>query len=110
MGSSRSKTLPLKCTAMKVQKSGESSVASVTPPPENESANPAMNKFDHLKDIVDGLPDVRQKKISNLKKAIADGNYRVDGDALAQRIVNDAARDAAHRGKVGLERWPPAEE
>jgi len=34
-------------------------------------------------------PDVREDRIAELKKRIADGNYKVDANAVADRMVDD---------------------
>lgn len=63
-------------------------------------------KVGALKQMIDSMPDVRQKKIQNIKRAIKDGKYKVEKEKLAKKVVKEAATDAIHRGKVGLERWP----
>ena len=63
-------------------------------------------KVGALKHMIDSMPDIRQKKVQTIKKAIKEGRYKVEKDKLAKKVVDEAATDAAHRGKVGLERWP----
>ncbi len=41
------------------------------------------------KAIATQTPDVREDKIAELKKRIAEGKYHVDSDAVADRLVDD---------------------
>lgn len=63
-------------------------------------------KVGALKQMIDSMPDIRQKKIQTIKKAIKAGTYKVEKDKLAKKVMKEAATDAIHRGKVGLGRWP----
>lgn len=40
-------------------------------------------------DLVHEAPDIRKEKVEALKKAIASGNYQVDAEAVADRILQD---------------------
>jgi hypothetical protein len=71
---------------------------SKTPVPEKELKS--------LKRMVETVGEVRRNKVSHLKKALADGNYHVETRKIAERVVKEAANDALHRGKCGLDRWP----
>jgi len=42
--------------------------------------------------IAASTPDVREDKVAELKKRIADGNYRVDADKVADRMVDEHMR------------------
>jgi negative regulator of flagellin synthesis FlgM len=39
--------------------------------------------------VATSAPDVREDKIAELKRRIADGNYKVDAGAVADRMVNE---------------------
>lgn len=54
----------------------------------NEAYNTAK-KLDQLKD----MPDVREEKVSALKREIDNGTYNVTGKAVAEKIVNNAIND-----------------
>jgi negative regulator of flagellin synthesis FlgM len=41
------------------------------------------------KAVADGAPDTREAKIAELKKRIAEGSYKVDAKAVADRMVDD---------------------
>jgi flagellar biosynthesis anti-sigma factor FlgM len=64
-------------------------------------------KLGMLKQMLETVPDIRQKKVRLLKQAIEGGRYQIDKAKLAKILVDQAAHDAVHRGKVGLRRWPP---
>ncbi len=48
-------------------------------------------------DLVSQTPDVRADRVAGLKKSIADGTYKVDGGALAERLLEEHLN--AHFGK-----------
>lgn len=58
-----------------------------------ESANANISakgkEFARAKAIATDTPDVREEKIAELKKRIAAGRYKVDSDAVADRMVDD---------------------
>ena len=41
------------------------------------------------KSLAEQAPDVRDAKIEELKRRIASGNYNVDADAIADRLMNE---------------------
>ena len=43
----------------------------------------------HASAIASAAPDVREDKIAELKKRIAEGSYKVDANAVADRLVNE---------------------
>ena len=49
-------------------------------------------EFAQAKAIADKTPDVREEKIAELKRRIAAGQYKVDADAVADRMVDDHIR------------------
>jgi negative regulator of flagellin synthesis FlgM len=38
-------------------------------------------------------PDVRESRIAELKKRIADGNYKIDSDKIADRMMSEHSAD-----------------
>lgn len=46
-------------------------------------------EFAKAKAVANGAPDVREEKIAALKARIAEGKYKVDADAIADRMVDD---------------------
>src|SRR4051812_11136549 len=45
-----------------------------------------------VKDVAANAPDVREEKIAELKRRIADGKYGVNAEAVADRMVDDHLR------------------
>ena len=39
-------------------------------------------------------PDVRQEKVAALKKAVSEGSYKVDADAVADRMIHESLADS----------------
>lgn len=71
-----------------------------------KNMNVPPQKMGRLKDKIESVGEIRAQKIAPIKKAVAQGAYRVDSEKIAKRVVNEAANDALHRGKCGLDRWP----
>lgn len=44
------------------------------------------------REIARAAPDIREERIAELKKRIAQGGYHVDADAIADRLVNEHLR------------------
>lgn len=59
----------------------------------NESAKTEISAkgrdFAQAKAVASSAPDVREDKVAELKKKIAGGHYRVDADAIANRLVDE---------------------
>lgn len=45
--------------------------------------------FSKAKQIAANTPDVREEKVAELKKRIAEGKYKVDAKAVADRMVDE---------------------
>jgi negative regulator of flagellin synthesis FlgM len=48
-------------------------------------------EMSQAKAVADGTPDVREEKIAELRKKISEGKYKVDANAIADRMVDDHA-------------------
>ena len=46
-------------------------------------------KMRQIKEKLDELPDVREDRIAELKEKIEQGEYKVDSEQLARKILND---------------------
>jgi negative regulator of flagellin synthesis FlgM len=46
-------------------------------------------EFAKAKAVASEAPDVREEKIAALKARIAEGRYKIDADAIADRMVDD---------------------
>ncbi|HET6419129.1 MAG TPA: flagellar biosynthesis anti-sigma factor FlgM [Geobacteraceae bacterium] len=45
--------------------------------------------IEKLKKAAEALPDMRHDKVAALKQQISDGNYRVDGVTVAEKMTED---------------------
>ncbi len=52
------------------------------------------------RDIVYASPDIRADRVSDLKRRIKDGSYKVDANAVADKLVDEHL--ASHFGKNDL--------
>lgn len=46
-------------------------------------------EFSKAKAIAAQVPEVREGKVENLKKQIAEGKYKVDADKIADKMIDD---------------------
>lgn len=61
-----------------------------------ESVKPEISQksreFAQAKGIASAAPDVREEKIAEIKRRVAEGKYQVNDDAVADRMVDDHLR------------------
>jgi negative regulator of flagellin synthesis FlgM len=55
----------------------------------NTEISAKAKEFAKAKAVAHDAPDVREEKIAALKARIADGKYKIDADAIADRMVDD---------------------
>ena len=46
-----------------------------------------------------GAPDIRAEKVRDLKAQIKAGNYKVDANAVAEKMIHNALQEAGHTGE-----------
>ena len=46
-------------------------------------------EFSRAKEVAAATPDVREEKVAELKRRIQSGNYSIDANAVADRMVNE---------------------
>jgi negative regulator of flagellin synthesis FlgM len=44
-------------------------------------------------DLIQTTPDVRAEKVATIKKMIQEGNYQVDNDAVAEKLIEESILD-----------------
>ncbi len=49
-------------------------------------------EFAQAKALASETPDVREDRVADLKRKIADGTYKIDGESIADRLVDDHLR------------------
>ncbi|MCX7044097.1 MAG: flagellar biosynthesis anti-sigma factor FlgM [Candidatus Sumerlaeota bacterium] len=55
----------------------------------------ATHFISSAKAALSGVPDVRVERVSEIRLAVDSGAYKVDSQALAREIVNEALRESA---------------
>jgi negative regulator of flagellin synthesis FlgM len=77
--------------AKKTEKAAEASQSSraVSTGDANAEISSKGKEFAKAKAIASDAPDVREEKIAALKARIAEGKYKVDADAIADRMVDE---------------------
>ena len=53
-------------------------------------------EFSHAKKLAGQSPDIREDRVADLKKRIAEGSYEIDAENVADRLVED------HLGMSGI--------
>jgi len=72
------------------------SQAPLTPEQSNRAEiSPRAKEMAQAKSIAQSTPDVREDKIAALKKKIAEGSYKVDANAVAEKMVSEHMQTAA---------------
>lgn len=49
-------------------------------------------EYSQAKSIASKTPDVREDRVAELKKKISEGTYRIDEDAIADRMIDEHLR------------------
>lgn len=49
-------------------------------------------EFSKAKAVADAAPDVREDRVADLKKRINSGQYKIDADAIADRMFEEHSR------------------
>jgi len=69
----------------------KASPSSVRPRPDtvtlSKEALEKQQELQRLRELVKGLPDVREARVAELRKAIQAGTYRVDSAKVAEKMV-----------------------
>lgn len=53
----------------------------------------ASKEAQRIHDVISATPDVREDKVNELKAKIESGNYRIDHDAVAGKIIDDVLEE-----------------
>jgi flagellar biosynthesis anti-sigma factor FlgM len=54
--------------------------------------SPKSKEFSKAKEVASQAPDIREDKVAELKKRIAEKSYQVDANAIADKLVDDHLR------------------
>jgi flagellar biosynthesis anti-sigma factor FlgM len=58
------------------------------------TAKSRIEEFNKIKAAAISSPDVREEKIERLRNLIDSGNYKIDAETIADRMVDEHAADA----------------
>ena len=86
-----------RAAAAKEAKKSEKSASSETEKSNSSTGaraeiSPKGKEFAATKALATSAPDVREDKVAELKKKIADGSYKVDTQSIADKMVDDHLR------------------
>jgi|GEM_PF-1388332 negative regulator of flagellin synthesis FlgM len=70
-----------------VPNKGQLQVESTSPKGERVEISPQAREIQRLKAALEEIPDVRQKRVDEIRKLIQEGRYRVDLDAVSDRLL-----------------------
>jgi negative regulator of flagellin synthesis FlgM len=74
----------------KNQHSDEQQVEEKAQPSQDTIVNlsPALKETQLIKEIISSEPDIREDKVFELKQKIESGNYKIDNNAVADKLVD----------------------
>ncbi len=85
---SKAKKATKSAGAEEASKAGKSSTSGTTSAV-NAEISAKGKEFAKVKEAATKAPDIREQKIAELKKRIAEGKYKIDENAVADRMVED---------------------
>ena len=59
----------------------------------------SSRSIDRYRDEVEKLPDVREEKVDDLRDAVERGDYHVESEKIAKRVVDEALKEAVQRDR-----------
>lgn len=69
------------------------SVSGSVAPEEKVTLSERAREIQQVRQAVEALPDVREEKVDELKERIASGEYRVDGEKVAEKMIGESLLD-----------------
>lgn len=82
--------------AKRVEKDGGSEIEGASRRRANSDVKTEISskskEFANAKAVANGAPDVRAEKIAELKRRIAESSYKVDNEAVADKLVDEHLR------------------
>lgn len=76
-----------------VQKDSDHSVNGNAVPQEKVNLSAAARDIQALKGAIAELPEIREKKVEDLKTRIDQGTYNISGEKIAEKIVGETIID-----------------
>ncbi len=56
-------------------------------------------KAARLREVLDSHPDIREEKVTALKKEVDEGTYKVDSNKVADKVIREALVESALKGE-----------
>lgn len=66
-----------------------------SPATERINVSAKAKDIQRAQEVVKSAPDIRVEKVEKIKKAIAEGRFKVDSDKLAGKILEDIIKESA---------------
>jgi negative regulator of flagellin synthesis FlgM len=85
---SKSKKASKTSAAQENERSGKAATSGSSSAVKSDISNKGK-EFAKVKAAATGAPDVREQKIAELKKRIAEGKYKIDDNAIADKMVDE---------------------
>lgn len=63
------------------------------------TGNDESRSIDRYRDEVEKLPDVREEKVDDLRDSVEKGDYHVESEKIAKRVVDEALKEAVQRNR-----------
>lgn len=70
------------------QPSGEEKVQDQTGQDAIVNLSPALKEAQTIKEVISSEPDIREDKVAEIRERIESGEYNIDNDAVADKMVN----------------------
>jgi flagellar biosynthesis anti-sigma factor FlgM len=64
---------------------------------DNFNLSDASKNLMKLKETVDVMPEVRTERVTEIKTALDDGQYHVQSEKIARKIVDESLSESLHR-------------
>ena len=64
---------------------------------DNISLSGASKQIQSAQSAIQGLPDVRLERVTEIKNALDDGNYHVESEVIAKKMVNESLGESLRR-------------
>ena len=52
--------------------------------------SPEARKIQQAKELIDSLPDIREEKVAEIRARIEAGEYEIDGEKVAEKIIQES--------------------
>ncbi len=77
----------------KVKSESDQPVTENAVPREKVNLSAAARDIQQLRNVISGLPDIREDKVQELKSRIEQGSYGVSGEKIAEKIADESFFD-----------------